>query len=108
MVDFLGTFLVLAALVVLLITGFFVYFVAKIIIGVINKEKRKADEILVLENADTICQYLEEKKISNIEELLGCIDLPKKMTLEKENNDFIIKYKELVYSINTGRFKVDF
>jgi len=107
MLDSLGTFLFLIALVVLFMIVSFVYLIIIIILKVIDGEKRKANEQLVLSKADIIYQCMEEKKIESVEELLKCVTLPKKMTLVKEDNHFFIKYENLIYNVSTGRFKLE-
>jgi len=107
MVDFFGSFLVLAALVVLLIAVCSIYFITKIIIRITDGEKRKASEQLIQKNAEIMLQYIEEKNINSTEEMLKLIVLPKKMTIIKEDNNFFIKYNNLTYNVNTGRFKLD-
>ncbi|MCL2801930.1 MAG: hypothetical protein FWD28_09265 [Treponema sp.] len=107
MLDFFSSFAVLVVLFVLLLAGCFVFLITKIILSVINTEKRKANEQLIYNTADSINHLIEVKNINNAEELSKLVNLPKKMTLTKEENDFYIKYKNLTYNVNTGRFKLD-
>jgi len=107
MLDFFGTMLVLTVLVILLIAGCIIYFLVRIIMKIVDGEKRKANEREVLRIADIVYQYMEERKINSADEMLKHVTLPKTMILSEEDNNFVIKYKNLVYNVNTGRFKLD-
>ena len=106
MVDFFGSFLIFIILVVLLIVVCIIYFIAKIIKRIIVDKKRADSERDILNFADQIIYYMENKNIDNIEELANLINAPKNMKISKENDLILIKYNNLTYNVNQGRFVI--
>ena len=91
------------------------FLLLKIIKHKVDKERRKIFEQRVLNVADKIMFYRENKNINideyiteyineNTENLKKYIDMPKKMNLTNENEEIFIKYKKLIFNVNTGRF----
>jgi len=105
--DFYATFAILVILVVLLLIACTVYFTAKIIIKIVNDLKRRNGELAILNIADILNKHLQENTNIDIEEVLKITPLPKKMILTKEENDILIKYRKLIYSVSAGRFKLE-
>ena len=80
--------------------------IIRVIIKTFAKKKREENEQKVIDIAVLIERYCENRKIENIDELKN-IKIPKKMKIEKTDNDIIIKYKDFIYSVDTGRFIVN-
>ena len=73
----------------------------------VKNNKRKNGENTVLKIADLIVFHQNNNNIEETEELAKHIKIPGKMKITKENNEFIIKYKNLTYNVNIGRFLLD-
>ena len=91
--------------------GLILYLVFKISKNIYNKNKREICERTISKIADKIVYYKENKNV-DIEKYIGeysenlknYIDIPKGMDLIKENDEIIIKYNNLVYNVNIGRY----
>jgi len=108
MLDFFGTFLVLAALFVLLLFVCIIFFIIKIIKYFADRKKREDSEQAVLNTADAIIYYMESKNITHTEELLKYVNIPKHMKLTEEDNEVFIYYNKLKYNVNKCRFIINF
>ena len=104
MVDFYSSFLFFIILAIILIFVCIIFFISKIIKRIIDVKKREKSERAILDTADMIICYQEDKNIENTEELSKNINIPKNMKIIKENDEIIIKYNNLVYNVSLGRF----
>jgi len=105
------TFSIAFILIIPICIGLLVYFILKISRNIYNKNKREISERTISKIADKIVYYKENKNV-DIEKCIGeysenlknYIDIPKGMDLIKENDEIIIKYNNLVYNVNIGRY----
>jgi len=107
MLDFYTSFSIIVILTVLSLVGCIIFFLIKIILIFYDKGKRKKIEKNIQEIADMIIFTKENKNIENTEELLKQIKIPRYIKITEDDNELIIKYKNLIYNVNKGRFIVD-
>jgi len=105
MLDFYASFSIFVILAVIMFSAGIIFFIVKIFNIFYDKISREKNEKTVQNTADIIINLKENKGIEKTEELLK--HLPKQMKLIEENNELIIKYKNLIYNVNKGRFIVD-
>jgi len=107
MIDFFGSFVIIIFLAMILFAGCTFFFIAKIFFVFFNKRKREKIEQIIQSIADELVYYKENKNIDQTSEILKNIKTPKYMIIAEEGSELSIKYKNLVYSVNKGRFVVD-
>ena len=108
MLEFFGSFFVIIILFILTLFGCIIFFIVKIIKYFADKKKREDSEQAVLNTADSLLYYMENKNITQIEELIKQINMPKHMKITEENNEVFIYYRNLKYNVNKGRFIINF
>ena len=104
---FYQSFVVIILLVVLVTVISIFYAIAMIIKKIYKAGKFEKAQQEILKAADSIFIYQEQnniKNIVNIEDLYKHIKIPKKMKLIKENDELFIKYFNLTYNLNKGRY----
>ena len=101
---FFQSFLVITILVVLTIAFSILYFIVVMIKKIYKTGKREKARQEISRIADLIVIYQENNKTENPQDLCKHVKIPKKMKITNENDELLIRYDDLTYSLNKGRY----
>jgi len=99
-------FLIVITIIVLIVFGTVFYAVIMLVKTVIKKGKKEKQEREIIKTGDMIKSYMADKDMTNTDELLANINIPKNMDVLNDSGEIIIKFNNIKYNVNKERFLV--